>query len=209
MIANMRILAVCLALAGACQGANWRPLFNGKDLSGWQMAGPGRFVIEDGLMKTEGGMGLLFYKNRKFGNTTVRVVFKTTSSRSNSGVFIRLPEPPPDAWYGVHNGYEVQIDAAGDDWHCTGAIYSLSKATKRAQKPMGEWNTMEITLKGDETIVKLNGEVVNDFHGDQPVPPRKQWFEPVRGPRAEVGYIGLQNHDEGSTVYFKEVSVLE
>jgi hypothetical protein len=160
-------------------------------------------------MKTEGGMGLLYYKGRKFGNTTVRVVFKTASQRANSGVFIRLPEPPKDPWYGVHNGYEVQIDAAGDEWHCTGAIYSLSKAAKRLQKPIGEWNTMEITLKGNETIVKLNGEVVNDFRGDQPVPPRKMWYEPVRGPRAEFGYIGLQNHDRGSTVYFKEVSVLE
>jgi hypothetical protein len=209
MISNMRILAVCVALAGLCHGAQWDQLYNGKDLAGWEMTGPGRFVVENGLLKTEGGMGLLFYKNRKFGNTTLRVVFKTTSARSNSGVFIRLPEPPPDPWYCVHNGYEVQIDAAGDEWHCTGAIYSLSKATKRAQKPMGEWNTMDITLQGDETIVKLNGEVVNDFHGGQPVPPRQKWFEPVRGPRAEVGYIGLQNHDEGSTVYFKEVSVLE
>ena len=68
-------------------------------------------------------------------------------------MYIRLPEPPPDPWYGVHNGYEVQIDARGDEWHCTGAIYSLSKVTKQNQKPAGEWNTMEITFKGQETIV--------------------------------------------------------
>jgi hypothetical protein len=42
-----------------------------------------------------------------------------------------MPEKPRDAWYGVHNGYEVQIDATGDDWHCTGALYSLSKVTAR------------------------------------------------------------------------------
>ena len=71
---------------------------------------------------------------------------------------------------------------------------------------MGEWNTMEITLKGQETVVKLNGETVNDFFANQAVPPRQHWFEPVRGPRAEFGYIGLQNHDAGSTVYFKEVA---
>jgi len=205
----MRIVAAALLAAGICPAAQWHQLFNGKDLSGWEMTGPGRFVVEDGLMKTEGGMGLLFYQGRKFGNSTIQVVFKTASERANSGVFIRLPEPPKDPWYGVHNGYEVQIDAAGDEWHCTGAIYSLSKATKRLQKPIGEWNTMEITLRGDETIINLNGEVVNDFRGNQPVPPRKMWFEPVRGPRAESGYIGLQNHDRGSTVYFKEVSVLE
>ncbi|HWQ53658.1 MAG TPA: DUF1080 domain-containing protein [Bryobacteraceae bacterium] len=205
----MRILAACLLLAGMCHAGEWKQLFNGKDLTGWEMVGPGRFVIEGGLMKTEGGMGLLYYKGRKFGNTTIRVVFKTASERANSGVIIRLPEPPPDPWYGVHNGYEVQIDAAGDEWHSTGAIYSLSKVTKRNQKPAGEWNTMEITLKGNLTSIKLNGELVNEFRGDQPVPPRKAWYEPVRGPRADVGYIGLQNHDPRSVVYFKEVSVLE
>jgi hypothetical protein len=134
-------------------------------------------------------------------------VFKTTGERGNSGVYIRIPEPPRDPWYAVHNGYEVQIEAKGDDWHSTGALYSLSKVTARAQKPAGEWNTMDITLKGQKTIVTLNGQVVNEFDGTQPVPERKQWFEPVRGPRPDSGYIGLQNHDPNSIVYFKEVSV--
>jgi Domain of Unknown Function (DUF1080) len=205
----MRLICAILLLAPALSAAEWKQLFNGKDLTGWSMVGPGRFVVENDLLKTEGGMGLLWYKDRKFGNTTIRVVFKTTGQRDNSGVYIRFPEPPQDPWYAVHNGYEVQIDAAGDEWHCTGAIYSLSKATKRAQKPTGEWNTMEIELRGQETIVRLNGEVVNDFRGDQQVPPRKQWYEPVRGPRPDSGYIGLQNHDGRSTVYFKEVSVKE
>lgn len=208
MIADMRIPIALMLLAAWCPAAEWKQLFNGKDLAGWEMVGPGRFVVEDGALKTEGGMGLLWYTREKFGNTTLRVVFKTASPKANSGVFIRMPEKPGDPWYGVHNGYEVQIDAAGDEWHCTGALYSLSKATARPQKPQGEWNTMEIVLQGDRTVVKLNGQVVNDFRGGQPVPPRKMWFEPVRGPRAEIGYIGLQNHDKASTVYFKEVSVL-
>ena len=182
-------------------------MFNGRDLSGWKMVGPGRFVVENGLMKTEGGMGLLYYTREKIGNATIRVVFKTASRNANSGVFIRLPEEPKDPWYAVHNGYEVQIDAGGDEWHCTGAIYSLSKVSKRNQKPMGEWNTMDIVLKGQVTTVYLNGEKVNEFHGGQEVPPRKLWFEPVRGPRPDFGYFGLQNHDPRSVVYFKEVSV--
>jgi hypothetical protein len=197
------LLSACLLL----NAAESRQLFNGKDLTGWKTVGPGRFVLEDGLLKTEGGMGLLYYTREKFGNQTIHVVFKTASPTANSGVYIRMAEMPKDPWYGVHNGYEVQIDAAGDDWHCTGAIYSLSKAMKRAQKPIGEWNTMDIQLKGQTTTVILNGEKVNEFTGNQEVPERKQWFEPVRGPRPDTGYIGLQNHDTGSTVYFKEVSV--
>ena len=200
-------LAVFPLVTAGLQAAEWRQPFNGKDLTGWEMVGRGKFVIEDGLMKTEGGMGLLWYPGEQFGNSTIRVVFKTTSPKSNSGVYIRFPEKPKDPWYAVHNGYEVQIDAGGDEWHCTGSIYSLSKALKRTQKPAGEWNTMEVTLKGQETVVVLNGEKVNDFFGNQSVPAREHWFEPVRGPRPDVGYMGLQNHDPTSTVYFREVSV--
>jgi len=203
----MRILFALLALAAASQAAEWTALFDGKSLEGWRMVGPGRMVIENGLMKTEGGMGLLYYLRQKFGDATLRVVFKTASPNANSGVFIRLPEEPRDPWYAVHNGYEVQILEGGDEWHRTGSIYSLSRATRANQKPTGEWNTLEIELKGQKTAVFLNGEKVNEFVGTQEVPPRKQWYEPVRGPRPDEGYIGLQNHDQASIVYFKEVSV--
>lgn len=196
---------ISLALAGQ-SGDKFMQLFNGQNLDGWKQVGWDHFVVEDGMLKTEGGMGLLFYDTEKMGDCTIRVVFKTAEGRANSGVVIRMPEKPIDAWYGVHNGYEVQIDAAGDEWHRTGAIYSISKATKENQKPAGEWNTLEIKLAGPKTTVSLNGEVVNTYVEGQEVPPRKQWFEPVRGPRPDSGYIGLQNHDAGSTVWFKEVS---
>ena len=198
-----------IILAPALLAGDAKQLFNGKDLTGWEHVGPGRFTVEDGMLKTEGGMGLLWYTGAPVGNATLHVVFKTTTPKDNSGVYIRLPEKPRDAWYGVHNGYEVQIDAAGDDWHCTGALYSLSRATKRTQKPMGQWNVMDIVLMRQSTQVILNGEKVNDFFGDQPVPPRKQWYEPIRGPRPDSGYIGLQNHDAASTIYFKEISILD
>jgi Domain of Unknown Function (DUF1080) len=192
---------------GQVQSEGWQSLWDGKSLNGWEHVGPGGFSIQEGLLKTEGGMGLLWYTKQKFSSgDSIRVVFKTTSEHSNSGVYIRFPEPPKDPWYPVHNGYEVQIDGAGDDWHCTGSIYSLSKAIERTQKPPGEWNTMDVEFKDAETIVHLNGKLVNDFHGNTAdVPKRVKWFEPVRGPRANTGYIGLQNHDGSSTVFFKEV----
>ena len=202
--------AVLVLWAVAClHAAEPRQIFNGKDLTGWEMVGHGRFVVEDGMLKTEGGMGLLHYTKQKFGNQTIRVVFKTASPKANSGVYIRMPERAPDPWYGVHNGFEVQIDAGGDEWHRTGAIYSLSRSTKLAQKSNGEWNTMDIELAGPITRVILNGELVNEFNPSTPVPPRKQHYEPIRGPRPDYGYIGLQNHDPASVVYFKEVSVIE
>ena len=202
-LALVSAFSVCLLAA-----AEPVPLFNGKDLTGWRMLGPGRFTVEDGMLKTEGGMGLLWYTGQKVGNQTLRVVFKTTGDHDNSGVFIRMPDAPIDERWAVNYGYEVQIDAGGDDWHCTGAIYSISKVSKRAQKPKGEWNTLEVQFEGPTTRVTLNGEVVNEYKEGQPVPERKQWFEPVRGPRPDSGYIGLQNHDKTTTVYFKEVSLI-
>ncbi|MBY0507995.1 MAG: DUF1080 domain-containing protein [Bryobacteraceae bacterium] len=198
------LLFVLLALPLA---AAWKPLFNGRDLSGWKMTGPGKFEVENGMLKTVGGMGLLYNEAGPIGDGRIRVVFKTSADRDNSGVVIRMPDPPTDPWYGVHNGYEVQIDGAGDDWHSTGAIYSISKVLKRAQKPTGEWNTLEIEQSGPRTRVFLNGQLVNDYREGQAVPERKQWFEPVRGPRPNRGYVGLQNHDSRSAVYFREISV--
>jgi hypothetical protein len=50
--------------------------------------------------------------------------------------------------------------------------------------------------------------MVNEFRGGSEVPERKFWYEPVRGPRPEYGFIGLQNHDPRTTVYFREISVM-
>src|ERR1044071_3630624 len=99
-----RIAAFCLA-AGLLPAADWKPLFNGKDLSGWEMVGPGRFVVEDGMMKTEGGMGMLWYTRTKISHATIRVVFKLTSKESDSGVFIRIPEKPSEPWMPINRGY--------------------------------------------------------------------------------------------------------
>ena len=66
-----------------------KQLFNGKDLDGWKHVGPGRVYVQDGLMKTEGGMGLLWYTREKFGNCTLRVVFRTPISSFEK----ELPDP--------------------------------------------------------------------------------------------------------------------
>jgi predicted TIM-barrel fold metal-dependent hydrolase len=186
--------------------SEWTPLFNGRDLTGWEHVGPGRFVVEDGVLKTEGGMGLLWYTPRKLGQCRVRVVFRTDRREGNSGIFIRIPEKPTEPWMPVNRGYEVQIDDSEDDYHVTGVLYSLTKAMARSGRP-GEWNEMEIGLDGARTWVKLNGTLVTDYMEGSPTPPKREQWEPDRGPRPDEGYIGLQNHGEGDTVYFREVSV--
>ena len=191
--------------------SKWRQLFNGMDLSGWEQVGPGEFVVEKGLLKTVGGMGMILYPAEEFSNIIIRVVYKVEDNDCNSGVFIRLPEKPSDEWVAVNTGYEVQIDNGtrhvGGDYHCTGVLYSLTKAKAHPQKKHGRWNTMEITMEGQRTIVYVNGELVTDFMEGDEVPAKTRDFEPDRGPRPGSGYIGLQNHDAKSTVYFKECSV--
>lgn len=202
----MTLFVVAIAASLSAQDSK-RALFNGKDLEGWQHAGPGSFVVEDGMMKTRGGMGLLWYTREKIGHATIRIVFKLTGKESDSGVFIRIPERPTEPWMPVNRGYEVEIGDWPDDYSCTGVLYTFTKALARPIKPIGEWNLLEITIDGPRTTVYLNGIKVTDFTEGQPVPPKHPGSsDPDRGPRQDSGYIGLQNHP-GSEVYFKEVSI--
>jgi hypothetical protein len=213
------VFTVCLLLAlnsgislNAQDKAGWRQLFNGKDLTGWKQVGPGSHYVENGLIKSKGGMGLLVWEREKFQDCILRVVFAMRDSNSNSGVFIRIPTMPTEEWMPVNKGYEVQIDNAPeksgeDDYHYTGMLYSLTKPLAKTGKPGPQWNTMEITLDGPRTIVYLNGVKVTDFKEGDPVPAKKFNFEPERGPRPLSGYIGIQNHSDVDVVFFKEVSV--
>jgi hypothetical protein len=189
--------------------SDWRPLFDARSLDGWEHVGPGKFVVEDGILHTEGGMGLLWYSREKLGNCVIRVVYKTANEHANSGVYIRIADRPPDPWYAVHHGFEVQIMDQGGERRGTGSIYTFANAVAKPSKP-GEWNTMEITLKGNLVVTKINGTQVTEFDssGLKPESADKTGEgDPARGPRPESGYIGLQNHDDNSTVYFKDVSV--
>ena len=210
--------AICLLLAALpvaaarAQGDSWTPLFNGKDLTGWKHVGPGEMTVEDGLIRTHGGMGLLYWTGGKLGNCALRVVFRMRDPNDNSGVFIRIPVEPREEWMPVHYGYEVQIDnrpeaSDEDEYHMTGSLYSLTKPLAKPGKPGPEWNTMVITLDGPHTVVELNGVKVTDYTEGQPVPARKFDFEPHRGPRPNEGWFGLQNHTDNDVVFFKEVAV--
>src|SRR6201996_5575444 len=205
------VLMAALAPASPHNTA-WKQLFDGKDLDGWKHVGPGSMSVENGLIQTHGGMGLLYWTESKLGNCVLRVVYKMRDENDNSGVFIRIPVAPTEPWMPVNYGYEVQIDnhperGGEDDYHVTGTLYSLTKPLAKPGKPGPEWNTMEITLDGLRTIVTVNGQKVTDYTEGQPVPPKKLDYEPERGQRPEYGYIGLQNHSDHDIVFFKEVAV--
>lgn len=203
---------LALPIVAYAQADEWKQLFDGKDLTGWKHVGPGSMTVEDGLIRTHGGMGLLYWAGGKLGDCVIRVVYKMRDHDDNSGVFIRIPIEPREEWMPVHYGYEVQIlnnpEALGaDEYHSTGMLYSLTKPLARAGKPGPDWNSMEITLDGPRTIVVLNRTKVTEYTEGDPVPERKHDFEPQRGPRPNDGYIGLQNHSDNDVVFFKEVAV--
>src|ERR1039457_1981992 len=203
-----RAAAAALAIA---MTAGAQQLFNGKNLDGWEFLGrePSQqgFAVEDGVMHTTDVKGMLWYTREKIGKATIHVVYKMSSDKGNSGVFIRIPEIPKTESDAINKGIEVQIDNRDNDWHCTGVLYSMTKAMARPYKPAGEWNTMDITLDGLRTIVKVNGVLVTDYDGVSPRPPKEKSYEPDRGPRPESGYIGLQKHDGEAVISFKEISV--
>ena len=187
--------------------AESRQLFNGKDLSGWTHVGFGEFSIENGVLRTVGGIGVLWFDEEKIGNAIIRVVYKVKSHEDNSGVFVRIPDPPEDPWMPVHKGLEIQINEAGKtEYHSTGSIYTFTKATSQPTR-VGEWNTMEITLDSASTVVHINGIFVTEYTEGDIVPPKDNDADPDRGSRPITGFIGLQNHPQGKTVYFKEISV--
>jgi hypothetical protein len=118
-------------------------------------------------------------------------------------------EKEEGAWYAVHHGYEVQIMDSADAFHRTGSIYSYASTADLPPPPADGWRTMIITLQGPLVLVELDGKPITRFDSAaKDRPPRKNWPEPKREhPRPTHGYIGLQTHDPGDIVYFKEVSV--
>lgn len=201
------VLPVAFGVLAVCARADedWRALFDHETLDGWEQVGPGGFVVEDGVLRSRGGMGMLWYTREKFQDVVLRVEFKLGNPDANSGVFIRIPTAPATPWTAVHGGYEVQIDERGDDHHRTGVLYSLTRAL--ARPALVEWNTLEITQDGPRTLVRVNGETVTDYREGDPVAEKAAPYEPDRGPRPNEGYIGLQNHADRDLVYFRNIDV--
>jgi hypothetical protein len=213
-----RWICLCLLVALSArttrgQSGEWQQLFNGKDLTGWKHVGRGGDTVENGLIRTHGGSGVLYWTGGKFGDCVIRVAYKMRHHNDNSGVFIRMPEVPTEKdGEPVHGGYEVQIDnepekSGEDEYHITGTLYSFTKPLAKPGRPGPDWNIMEITVDRPRTMVVLNGVKVTDYNEGDPVPPKKLDFEPERGPRPLEGYIGLQNHSRHDVVFFKEVAV--
>lgn len=137
-------------------------LMNGKDLTGWRLlkeADNGWSVV-DGVLQNR----VVKAKDKHFGNLRTDAEFEDfnlktevrTQEGSNSGIYLR----------GI---YEVQImESFGKplDSHHMGALYSRITPSVKAEKPIGEWQTLDITLVDRHLTVILNGKAIID---NQPV----------------------------------------
>lgn len=137
-------------------------LMNGKDLTGWRLlkeADNGWSVV-DGVLQNR----VVKAKDKHFGNLRTDAEFEDfnlktevrTQEGSNSGIYLR----------GI---YEVQImESFGKplDSHHMGALYSRITPSVNAEKPIGEWQTLDITLVDRHLTVILNGKAIID---NQPV----------------------------------------
>ncbi len=166
---------------------------------GWNHYGPGYFELdrETGVLTSHGGMGLFWYAAREYGDFVLELEFKSTDGATNSGIFVRVPGVTVSDDY-IYHSFEIQIDEAGEGIHETAAVYDAEAPSQQTSNPPGEWNQLKITLEGNHIAIELNGTQVVD------------WDMEPRGKVQDLaprGYIGLQNHDDRSPVYFRNIYV--
>ena len=155
---SLALFALSLPVFAADDDKDFKPLFNGKDLTGWHLRkadGHNSWKVEDGILKNvveKGQHGTDLVGDQKFWNFTVRYEYQVPDG-SNSGFYLR----------GRH---EIQIlgdHAKGKQSKGgNGAIYQHTQPTEFASKPGGEWQTVEATMIEDKVTVTLNGKKIHD-----------------------------------------------
>ena len=146
------------------------PLFNGRNLDGWEIVNGGRFTVEDGVLKVNRGTGWLRSRDT-FGDFVLTMEFRFLEPEAPSGIFVRTGPTSNDDENGWPNkGYQVQcMDTVTGDFPLGQLMpYGAppfehefdSEALQRAYRPTGEWHTYEITAQGENLWVRLNGELI-------------------------------------------------
>ena len=141
----------------ASQDAGWVTLFDGKSLDGWDQVGESNWHVEDGAVvadKMAGKeAGYLVSKN-SYKNYVVRVEF-WPSENANSGIYFRCLDPKKIT---ARTCYEANIfDQRPDPSYGTGAITRYVEVDPMP-KAADKWNTYEVTAKGRDITVVLNGQ---------------------------------------------------
>lgn len=211
----------------------WHLLFDGKTTNGWRSTHSPAFPatgweVKDGLINVtehsgeEGGKAGDIITTRKYANFELSVDFRMTPG-ANSGIkyFVNLDMAPAHGGHGSAIGFEYQIlddavhpDAkAGKNGDRTlASLYDMIPAAQnKPVKPVGEWNTARIVIRGAHGEHWLNGTKVLEYTRFTPqfrqlVADSKYHVYPNFG-EAQDGYILLQDH--GFPVSFRNIKIRE
>ncbi len=182
-------------------------LFNGKDLSGWQIINgkAGTWKVENEILYTEGEGGGWLSTTREFENFKLELDFRVPPE-GNSGVFLRAPHEGDPAYTGM----EVQVldDYAAKyaqlkPWQYCGSVYAVQAPSERASKQANEWQHYEIVCNGPRVQVTLNGKKIIDTNLIEHMDQEKSH----PGLKRRKGYIGLQNHS--TRVEYRNIVLVE
>jgi hypothetical protein len=161
-----RTLVLCLtgflsiqssSTAAGQAGGAWTVLLEGKSLNGWNVVGDANWMVADGAVQADKGSGFLVTP-ASYRDFQITLEF-WVSDDANSGVFLRCSDPKAITQV---NSYEVNIfDKRPDQSYRTGGIVDVAKPASVIQTG-GKWNTYDITAKGSQLTVVLNGAKVVD-----------------------------------------------
>jgi catechol 2,3-dioxygenase-like lactoylglutathione lyase family enzyme len=190
------------------RAAGFQLLFDGKSLDGWQGSVKG-YEAKDGTIVCKPNGGGFLYTGKEYGDFTFRFDFKLTPG-ANNGVGLRTPMGGDPAYVGMEsqildNTANQYKNLAPYQYH--GSIYGVAPAVRNRQKPVGEWNSEEITCQGKHVTVKLNGYTIVSVNIQDASNPKTMDGKAHPGLERAKGYICFCGH--GAHVEFKNIRVRE
>ena len=158
------VVAIALILVGvglivptvapAQTGAGWKTLFNGKDLSNWNITGNADWKVVNGYIEATKARGFLLTRE-SYTDFEMRAEIWATPD-SNGGVLFRITDPKDP---GIENGYELNInDKRTDQTGRTGSIVNVAKPLVTVDTP-NRWMLIEITAKGAHMTGTVDGKL--------------------------------------------------
>ncbi len=185
-------------------------LFNGKNLDNWQ-GDKIDYTAEDGVIVVspkEGGHGNI-YTGKEYSDFILRLEFQLTPG-ANNGVGIHAPLEGDAAYVGkeiqvLDNTADIYKNLQPYQYH--GSVYGVIPAKREFLKPVGEWNSEEIWVKGDDIKVTLNGTVIVDGNMAEASKNGTADHKNHPGLQRHKGYIGFLGH--GSDLKFRNIRIKE
>ncbi len=202
----LSLLAASAAFANAADD-DFVSVFNGKDFTGW--AGPiDNYEVKDGAITCKAGKGGTIYVNEELTDFVVRLEIKL-SPGGNNGLAIRYPGTGDTAYVGMCELQVLDDDAPKyaklDARQYHGSAYGMVAAKRGHQKPVGEWNVEEVTVKGSTIKVVLNGETILDTDLSKVDMSTVMANKAHPGKDRTKGFFGLAGHND--PVQFRNISI--